>query len=318
MTHSPKLSIIIPLYNDKDYIEQCISSVLDNKSNQIELVISDDHSFDGSLDICKRYIDDRVKIVRPKHPLGTVRNWLYGLNHSKGEYIYFLAGDDYLSAGILDDLVDNFDGDSIYTAPMDCFDDKTGRVIEGQMYPEQYISMFGRNNSFVKRYLKYFNHDEMSLSFFPRRKTLYWDSLIEYSVGSVFWFWVAIIFHNASVKNIPKTVLYKRYNHVCERANWKNPGRESTKIESIVIFFLNLHFVQSFCDIYNSIIVGVRTNSINVLLFSNRKISGLSGGMFGLFPDACNMIFFRPNVLIEFILSPLISVYSLLKRNLHR
>ena len=51
----PLLSVIVPLYNDKSYINQCIDSILINKSEEIEVVISDDHSDDGSVDICKSY-----------------------------------------------------------------------------------------------------------------------------------------------------------------------------------------------------------------------------------------------------------------------
>lgn len=318
----PVLSVIIPLYNDKNYIDKCVSSVLGNKSNQIEIIISDDHSTDGSLDICKGYIDDRVKIIRPKHHLGTVKNWLYGLSHSRGRYIYFLAGDDYLAPRVLDQVIVEFDGQSIYTAPMNCFDDKTGSVFDRQMYPGQYSKMFlNNNNSFIKSYLYYYNHDEMILNFFPRKRLVYLNKFIRLSVSSVFWFWVALIFENSKVKHITKVVLFKRYNHPVTRPGWKTMEDKSSVFGKIVHFLCETHIYKSFCDIYNSFVISINLKSLRVLarlLFSNRRIIEKKTGLFGLFPKTWNVVFFRPNVLIEFILSPLMSVFRLLKRNLHR
>tara|TARA_B110000008_G_scaffold278548_1_gene322712 strand:- start:1566 stop:2552 length:987 start_codon:yes stop_codon:yes gene_type:complete len=312
-----KLSVILPLYNDNNYIRQCVDSVLINNSSEIELIISDDHSFDGSIEICKEYDDERIKIVKPIKHLGAVKNWIFGLSHAKGEYIYFLAGDDYLKEGILDLLINEFDGKSIYTAPINCFNDITKKVIDKQQYPDQYVRMFGENKKkFVDYYLNYYNHDEMCLNFIPKKKLTRLNWFLEKSVSSVFWFWSASVFYNTKIKNIDTVVLFKRYNHAKKRSNWKDSQREVSKLKKLFNFFLSTHIVESFCDVFNCFILAIKLNSLKVLillLFRSRKSVEKRGGLYGLCPEKWNLVFFRPNVLIEFLISPIIMMKSFLK-----
>lgn len=325
MTTSNKIiSIIVPLFNDKSYIARCVDSILENKSDRIEIIISNDQSTDGSLDICKTYADPRIKIIGPEVNIGTVNNWLYGLKNATGTYVYFLAGDDYLAPGILDKIIDKFDGYSIYTAPMNCFDDDTGEVFDRLMYPDQYSKMFkNKADSFIENYLNYYNHDEMSLNFFPREKLNNLNQFMRFSVNSVFWFWVALIFEKQNVKHISDTVLHKRYNHTVIRTKWTVGVRKKSQLSRIIQVVCQTHVFKSFCDIYNSLILYKNLKSLKILallLFSNRRIIEKKTGLFGLFPRS-NRYTFRPNVLIEFLVSPLFllkSLYKILRDNVSR
>jgi glycosyltransferase involved in cell wall biosynthesis len=314
----PMLSIIIPLYNDREYISQCIESVLINKSKGIEIVISDDHSSDGSADICRSYNDSRIKIHKPNKPLGAANNWLYGLSKAKGVYVYFLSGDDYLSKGVLDNVIDTLDGESIYTAPINCFNDKTFEIFDKQAYPEQYKKILGRcpERGFIYNYMNHFNHDELILSFFPRGKIMLVNKLMNHSASCIFWYWTAIGFEKSVVKNIPVVVVMKRYNHSYKRTYWKSSRVEKQTIAYYIDFIYNSHSFKSFCDIYNSVVIAGNYKSLKLLinlLFRNRKILNLETGLFGKFPAKWGVTYFRPNVLIELLISPLFSINKLIK-----
>lgn len=97
MIKNPKVSIMIPTYNQEAYISQAIESALMQDYNNIEIIISDDCSTDRTGEIVKRYLSDhRVKYYRNSTNLGRVKNYhhtLYDL--TSGEWVINLDGDDY-------------------------------------------------------------------------------------------------------------------------------------------------------------------------------------------------------------------------------
>ncbi len=96
-----KLSIIVPTYNCRDYIEECIDSILDQLNDDDELIVVDDGSNDGTDRIIEEYEKDpRVKIIFRRHEGASgARN--AGLDAADGEYIAFVDCDDYLRKGFL-------------------------------------------------------------------------------------------------------------------------------------------------------------------------------------------------------------------------
>lgn len=101
----PKISIIVPVYNVEEYLENCIDSILNQTFKDFELILVNDGSTDNSLDICKRYknIDDRICIIDKKNGgLSSARN--AGLDIAKGEYIGFVDSDDYIHPQMYDML----------------------------------------------------------------------------------------------------------------------------------------------------------------------------------------------------------------------
>ena len=92
-----KVSIIVPVYNVEKYIDKCINSILNQTFKDFELILVDDGSTDSSGDICDKYreIDDRVIVIHKENGgLSSARN--IGLKYSKGQYIGFIDGDDYV------------------------------------------------------------------------------------------------------------------------------------------------------------------------------------------------------------------------------
>lgn len=90
------ISVVIPIYNARKYINKCITSVLNQTFRNIEVILVDDGSTDGSGNICDKYNKNfsNIKVVHKKNGgLSDARNC--GLKVSSGEYISFLDADDW-------------------------------------------------------------------------------------------------------------------------------------------------------------------------------------------------------------------------------
>lgn len=96
------ISIIIPVYNIRNYIKYSVESILQQDFTDYEIILVDDGSSDGSSDICDKYGNNhsQIKVIHQTNGgLSAARNT--GIKASVGEYILFLDGDDYLSDGAL-------------------------------------------------------------------------------------------------------------------------------------------------------------------------------------------------------------------------
>lgn len=93
----PKLSVVIPVYNAEEYLNQCIDSVLGQTFDDFELILVDDGSKDGSGGICDAYAkeDPRVCVVHTKNR-GVVAARKTGVDLARGEYIACVDSDDWI------------------------------------------------------------------------------------------------------------------------------------------------------------------------------------------------------------------------------
>ncbi len=115
---SPYISVIIPVYNVEKYLQECIDSILNQSFQDLEIILINDGSTDGSLSICHEYAekDTRVCVVNQENRgQGASRN--IGLMKAKGKLIHFMDSDDYLSNHTLyQDAVNIFNATDV-----DCF-----------------------------------------------------------------------------------------------------------------------------------------------------------------------------------------------------
>jgi len=92
-----KVSVVIPVYNVEQYVEECLQSILDQTMKEIEVICVDDGSTDGSLDILERMqgTDSRIKVISQENRGAAVaRNT--GLKYAQGKYVMFCDSDDML------------------------------------------------------------------------------------------------------------------------------------------------------------------------------------------------------------------------------
>lgn len=99
---TPKVSVIIPIYNAEKYLRQCLDSVVNQTLREIEIICVDDGSTDGSLAILQEYAanDARIKVLTQKNQYaGVARN--NGMAAATGEYYAFMDADDYYAENAL-------------------------------------------------------------------------------------------------------------------------------------------------------------------------------------------------------------------------
>lgn len=104
-----KLTIIIPVYNVEKYVGRCIESCLkqDLSPKEYEILVVNDGSRDGSIDIVRRYAreNENIRIIEQENAgLSAARN--HGIKEARGEYLWFVDSDDDINKNVLKTLVD--------------------------------------------------------------------------------------------------------------------------------------------------------------------------------------------------------------------
>lgn len=100
------ISIIVPIYNMKDYIHRCVDSILCQTHHNLEIILVDDGSTDGSTEICEEYSrqDPRIKVIHKTNGgQGSARN--IALEIAQGVYIGFVDSDDWIANDMYDYLL---------------------------------------------------------------------------------------------------------------------------------------------------------------------------------------------------------------------
>lgn len=126
---NPKVSIIVPVYNVENYLENCIESILNQTLQDIELILVNDGSTDGCRKICDEYAkkDNRITVIHKDYGgVSSARN--AGLDISKGKYIGFVDSDDYVDLEMYDKLYKLCESNNSDIAVC-----KLGRVINGKL-----------------------------------------------------------------------------------------------------------------------------------------------------------------------------------------
>lgn len=102
---NPKISVIMPSFNEINYIEECLKSVVNQTLENIEIICVDGESSDGTLDIIERYAsnDTRIQVYTSnKKSYGHQVN--LGLSKAKGEYIGIIETDDFIEKDMFEEL----------------------------------------------------------------------------------------------------------------------------------------------------------------------------------------------------------------------
>lgn len=99
----PLVSIIVPIYNAESYLPRCVDSILAQTFGDFELLLVNDGSRDGSLDVCQRYAteDGRVRVIdKPNGGVSSARN--LGLECASAEWVMFADADDWIEPNTLE------------------------------------------------------------------------------------------------------------------------------------------------------------------------------------------------------------------------
>ena len=123
------VSIVIPVYNVKKYLSRCIDSIISQTYHNLEILLIDDGSTDGSAHICDEYAskDNRIRVVHKKNGgVSSARNT--GLELAKGDYIGFVDSDDYIHPNMYQVLVNNIEIENADIAICGFYDEKSPEI----------------------------------------------------------------------------------------------------------------------------------------------------------------------------------------------
>lgn len=148
ISYTPKVSVIIPVYNVEEYLKECLDSVINQTLKEIEIICVDDGSTDNSLKILKEYAkkDNRISVLTQENlHSGAARN--AGLAVAKGEYVHFLDSDDWIDNTLYEKMYrcyQEYNVDLVYCSWQVFLEQKTQA-----RYNEAYsrIKLIGENSS---------------------------------------------------------------------------------------------------------------------------------------------------------------------------
>lgn len=148
------ISVIVPIYNVEPYLRRCVDSIIAQQHTNLQIILVDDGSVDGSAAICDEYHqkDDRIEVVHKENG-GPASARDRGLALTKGEYIGFIDGDDYIDSdfysNMLYDMLE-YDVDFVHSAVVKENGDKctiSAKYEKGVHYIE------GKQTDFIKKYM---------------------------------------------------------------------------------------------------------------------------------------------------------------------
>lgn len=122
----PLVSVIVPVYNVSKYLKQCLDSITDQSYKNLEIILVDDGSTDGSNRICDEYADNdaRIKVIHKENGgQASARNEAAKI--AQGEYIIYIDSDDYINKMHIQNLIQvalEYDADLVQCAMIEFWD----------------------------------------------------------------------------------------------------------------------------------------------------------------------------------------------------
>ena len=113
MSNSPLVSIGVPIYNDAPWLPNALDHLLAQDYENLEIILADDGSTDGSRDICREYIkrDKRLRYFENKHNLGLYENHKLVFDVSQGDYFAWGSGHDYYLPTFVSRMLEQLEAD---------------------------------------------------------------------------------------------------------------------------------------------------------------------------------------------------------------
>ncbi len=106
MSDSPKISVIVPVYNVEKYLDNCLESIVNQTYKNLEIILVDDGSPDSCPQMCDAWAekDERIKVIHKQNGgVSTARN--AGLDAAKGDFVTFVDADDYIDSDMYEAML---------------------------------------------------------------------------------------------------------------------------------------------------------------------------------------------------------------------
>lgn len=153
---NPKISIIVPVYNTEKYLSKSINSLINQTLKDIEIILVNDGSTDGSRNICEEFErkDNRIKLINKENGgQGSARN--RGLEVAKGDYIAFIDSDDYINPEMYEKMYNSIKkyNCDVVVCQVNMVDED-GNILSSKINKSKHGNIESGEQA-IKRYLKY-------------------------------------------------------------------------------------------------------------------------------------------------------------------
>ncbi len=166
MKNSIAVSVIVPVYNAKEYLVKCLESVVNQTLKNIEIIIIDDGSTDGSSEICMEYANRDSRIIYyKKENEGLAAARQDGIERASGEYVGFVDSDDWLELNMYERMYAEANKENADIVFCNCFfnNSETDRIhlepgvydrerIEKEILPRALAGMSAKGSNSVVRW----------------------------------------------------------------------------------------------------------------------------------------------------------------------
>ena len=153
-----KVSVIVPIYNAEKYLKQCLDSIAAQTLEDIEIILIDDGSTDGSAEICKEYLSDPRVTYFHKENEGLAAARQDGMERASGEYLGFVDSDDWLEPDMYEKMYAAAKSCEAYVAFCNCVTNESDYYYK----PEMRTGHFNRQqilDEILPKTLAYINDD---------------------------------------------------------------------------------------------------------------------------------------------------------------
>ncbi len=164
-----KISVIVPVYNSINCLERCVRSLCAQTYEELEILLIDDGSTDGTGELCERLaVDDARILVRHKENGGASSARNAGLSEASGDYIGFVDSDDYIDNYVYEELARVLEDGKYPVAQIsrDEVDEDGRRLPDICTPPEQ--ERFCDSETFIKELLLHRGDSSFCTKLFPR------------------------------------------------------------------------------------------------------------------------------------------------------
>lgn len=149
-----KFSILVPVYNVEQYLNQCLESLIDQNSNSYEIVLVDDGSTDLSGEICDEYMEKYPELIRVIHKenAGLLMARRTAIKVAKGKYFIFVDSDDFVEKSMLstfDEIIKKYNPDMIIYH-LDRYDGEKYSFFRNTLYNESRLICSNEKEDYYK------------------------------------------------------------------------------------------------------------------------------------------------------------------------
>lgn len=285
MNKMPILSIVIPIYNESEYIKRNVESLISNRSKNFEIIYIDNCSSDNTVSIIENFTDNRIKLIQQLQKVSPSQNHIDGIEAAQGDYIFISGGDDFFQNCILDQIIPLLENEILLFCKMNLVHSSAEHMIIDYQNSKELIDKIFQEEEFLPNFMRYINHDTLMHSFVPRK---FFKNIKKYSVYSLesFWVWMCIHIFSQNGRHcnydvLDLAVLNKTQS---ESSTTRDNSYTSDSNKSV---FSRFFFTKSLGSIYNAFIFFWQTKNIYhlfILLFSTRSTSRKKterGGFYG-------------------------------------